>query len=64
MLKKKNPLWLSGFDPAEMNEYLSKLSLSIIEDIGNKEFVEHYIKPGGRDLTVMDIERTVLAEVK
>jgi len=64
MLKKKNPLWLSGFDPAEMNEYLSQLSLSIIEDIGNKEFMERYIKPRGRDLTVMDIERTVLAEVK
>ena len=47
-----------------MNEYLSKLSLSIIEDIGNKEFMERYIKPRGRDLTVMDIERTVLSEVK
>jgi len=64
MLNKKNPLWLSDFDPTEMNEYLLKLSLSIIEDIGNKEFMERYIKPGGRDLTVMDIERTVLSEVK
>ncbi|MFH1383113.1 MAG: class I SAM-dependent methyltransferase [Chloroflexota bacterium] len=64
MLNKKNPLWLSGFNPAEMNEYLSKLSLSIIEDIGRKEFMERYIKPRGRDLAVMDIERTVLAEVK
>ena len=64
MLKKKNPLWLSGFDPAEMNEYLSKLSLSIIEDIGNKEFIERYIKPKKRDLSVMEIERIVLAEVK
>jgi len=26
--------------------------------------MERYIKPIGRDLTVMDIERTVLAEVR
>ena len=64
MLKKKNPLWFCGFDPAEMNKYLSKFSLSMIEDIGHEEFMERYIKPIGRDLTVMDIERTVLAEVR
>ncbi len=63
-LKKKNPLWFCGFDPAEMNEYLSKYSLSLIEDVGAEEYLERYIKPIGRDLTVMDIERTVLAEVK
>ena len=63
-LKKKNPLFVCGFEPAEMREYLSKLSLSIIEDIGHEEFIERYIKPKGRDLTVMEIERIVLAEVK
>ena len=64
MLKKKNPLWLSGFDPAEMSEYLSKYSLSPIEDVGHEEYLERYIKPKGRDLAVMEIERTVLVEVK
>jgi len=63
-LKKKNPLWFCGFDPAEMHEYLSKYSLYLIEDVGHEEYLERYIKPKGRDLTVMDIERTVLAEVK
>ena len=63
-LKKKNPLWFCGFDPAKMCEYLSKYSLSLIEDVGHQEFLERYIKPKGRDLTVMEIERTVLAEVK
>jgi len=63
-LKKKNPLWFCGFNPAEMHEYLSKFSLSLIEDVGHEEFLERYIKPKGRDLTVMEIERTVLAEVK
>ena len=63
-LKKKKPLWFCGFEPADMREYLSKYSLSLIEDIGHEEFLERYIKPKGRDLAVMEIERTVLAEVK
>ncbi len=63
-LKKKNPLWFCGFEPAEMHEYLSKYSLSLIEDVGHEEYLERYIKPKDRDLTVMEIERTVLAEVK
>ncbi|MFC1951507.1 class I SAM-dependent methyltransferase [Chloroflexota bacterium] len=64
MLKKKNPLWHCGFNPAEMQKYLLEFSLYLIEDIGSEEFVERYIEPTGRDLTVMDIERTVLAVVK
>ena len=63
-LKKKKPLWFCGFEPAEMHEYLSKYSLSLIEDVGHEEFLERYIKPKGRDLTLMEIERIVLAEVK
>jgi len=63
-LKKKNPLWFCGFEPAEMPEYLSEYPLYLIEDIGHEEFLKRYIKPKGRDLTVMEIERTVLAEVK
>jgi len=63
-LKKKKPLWFCGFDPAEMHEYLSKYSLSLIEDVGHEEYLERYIKPKGRELTVMEIERTVLATVK
>ena len=29
MLKKKNPLWFCGFDPAGISAYLSKYSLYI-----------------------------------
>ena len=63
-LKKKNPLWVCGFEPAEMPEHLSKHSLSLIEDVGHEEYLERYLKPRGRDLSVMEIERTILAEVK
>ncbi|MBA7628375.1 hypothetical protein ES703_35856 [subsurface metagenome] len=63
-LKKKDPLWFCGFEPAKMYEYLSKYSLYLIEDVGTEEYLERYMKPKGRDLTVMEIERTVLAAVK
>jgi methyltransferase (TIGR00027 family) len=63
-LKKKKPLWFCGFEPAEMREYLSKYSLQLIEDVGHEEYLERYIKPRGRDLTVFEIERAVLATVK
>ena len=63
-LNKKKPLWFCGFEPAEMYDYFSQYSLHLIEDVGTEEYLERYIKPKGRDLTVMEIERTALAEVK
>ena len=54
----------TGYGPAVMHEYLLKFSLHLIEDVGHDEYLEHYIKPKGRDLTVFEIEHTVLAEVK
>jgi len=63
-LNEKKPLWFCGFEPAEMHEYLSKFPLYLIEDVGHEEYLERYIKPKGRDLTVFEIERAVLAEVK
>lgn len=66
--KKNNPLFISGFDPAEMKNYLTKYSLTLIEDIDSVEMQERYSKLVDLDLlkTVkeFDIERFVLAEVK
>jgi methyltransferase (TIGR00027 family) len=66
--KKNNPLFISGFDPAEMKDYLSQFSLKLIEDIDSVEMQERYSKLVDLDLlkTIkeFDIERFVLAEVK
>jgi methyltransferase (TIGR00027 family) len=66
--KKNNPLFVSGFDPADMKDYLSKYSLTLIEDIDSVEMQERYSNLIDLDLlkTVkeFDIERFVLAEVK
>jgi len=64
MRKKNNPLWIYGLDPAEIDDYLSKYSLSLIEDIGSEEMNERYMKLVNLDLKVFEIERMALAEVK
>jgi len=67
-LKKNNPLFIFGFNPADMKDYLSKYSLTLIEDIDSVEMQERYSNLFDLDLlkTVkeFDIERFVLAEVK
>ena len=64
MCKKNNPLWIYGLDPADIGDFLSKYSLSLIEDIGSKEMKERYMKLLNLGLSVFEIERMVLAEVK
>ena len=61
---KRFSLWIYGLDPKGMGDYLSKYSLHLIEDIGSKQMQERYMKLVNSDLTVFDIERIALAEVK
>ena len=61
---KKYKLFIYGLDPSDMENYLSKYSLSLIEDIGSGEMEERYIKLVDLDLKVFEIERIALAEVK
>ena len=60
---EKNPLWIYGLDPADIGDYLSNYSLSLIEDIGSDEVKERYMKSVNLDLEVLKIERIALAEV-
>ena len=67
-LKRNNPLFITGFDPADMKDYLSKYSLMLIEDIDSVKMQERYSKLVDLDLLKttkeFDIERFILAEVK
>ena len=60
--KKKNPLWVHGFKSETMADYLSKYSLSLIEDLGADDFQKRYMNPAGLGLKIFGIERMVLAE--
>lgn len=61
---KKSKIFIYGLAPSDIDDFLSKYSLSIIEDIGSDEYKERYMKPSGLNLEVNEIERMVLAEVK
>ncbi len=66
MRNKKNPLWIYGLNPKEIRHYLSKYSLSLIEDVGSEELENRYMKLVNLDLKVQvfDIERIAFAEVR
>jgi len=62
-LVKGFKMFIYGLDPEDINDYLSKYSLSLIEDIGREEVQERYMKLVGLDLKVFEIERIALAKV-
>ena len=64
MRKKNNPLWVFGLNPTDIGGYLSKYSLSLIEDIGAEEMNERYMKLVDLGLSIFEIERMALAEIK
>ncbi len=63
-LVKGFKLFKYGLDPAEIGDYLSKYSFSLIEDIGKEEVLERYMKLVDLDLSVFEIERIALATIK
>ena len=63
-LVKGFKLFKYGLDPAEIGDYLSKYSFSLIEDIGKEEVLERYMKLVDLDLSVFEIERIALAKIK
>ncbi|RLC24926.1 MAG: SAM-dependent methyltransferase [Deltaproteobacteria bacterium] len=58
----KGNIWHSGFYPEEIATQLEKYGWSLIEELGYAELNERYVKPTGRKLGVMEIERMVFAE--
>ena len=61
---KRFSLWIFGINPKDIGDYLSKYSLHLIEDIGSEQMQERYMKTVNPGLTVFDIERIALAEVR
>lgn len=55
--------WISGFDPAEVGEYLSRGGLAMIAHVEASDYRDRYLRPTGRSLAVYEEERVVVAEV-
>ncbi len=58
----KDNLWHSGFYPKEIASELKKYGWNLIEDLGYEELNNRYVKPTGRKLGVLELERVVFAE--
>ncbi|MCB9751881.1 MAG: SAM-dependent methyltransferase [Myxococcales bacterium] len=55
-------LWHFGLLADHIDEFLEPYGWRVQEHVGSAEFEARYVAPTGRDMTVMPIERLVLAE--
>jgi methyltransferase (TIGR00027 family) len=53
----KDKFWLFGMDPEAWPAFLKEYDWQVVEDIGAEELAERYIKPSGRALPSIPIER-------
>ena len=58
----KDKIWQFGFNPATLGEFLGRIGWKLVEDLGYNELFDRYVKPTGRNLGVLQIERVVYAE--
>ena len=58
----KDKIWLFGLDPEKVDDFLGEYGWYVLEHLGYDELGERYVKPTGRELQSMAIERMVYAE--
>lgn len=61
-MRVKNTIWHTGFDPESIDGFLAEYGWEVREHLGYDRLGERYVKPTGRDLGWMAIERIVDAE--
>ena len=60
--RARMPLWQFGLEPGEVGALLQEYGWRELEQAGSAELTERYVKPSGRSLPVMDVERLVHAK--
>ena len=55
-------LWHFGLQPEQVDEFLRAYGWRVDEHLGAAEFMARHVAPTGRAMTVMPIERLVIAE--
>jgi len=58
----KDKIWLYGIDPENVDDLLGEYGWRVLEHLDYDELGERYVKPTGRELRSMAIERIVYAE--
>ena len=61
-MRVKSTIWHTGFDPQEIDDRLEDYGWRVREHLGYDELDKRYVKPTGRELGWMGIERVVDAE--
>ncbi len=57
-------LWQFGLEPEAVGDFLGEYGWKELEQVGSAEYQERYLKPVGRVMPVMQVERMVYAERK
>ncbi len=58
----KDKIWLFGIDPEDVADFLGVYGWRVLEHLGYEELAERYVKPTGRKLVSLALERVVYAE--
>jgi len=58
----KDNIWLFGVDPKDVADFLGAYGWRVLEHLGYEELAERYVKPTGRKLVSLALERVVYAE--
>ena len=58
----KDKIWLFGLDAEKVGDFIGEYGWRVLEHLGYDELNERYVKPTGRNLLSMAIERIVYAE--
>lgn len=58
----KRQLWQFGMEPQGVPAFLGQYNWKELEQVGGQEYTLRYLKPTGRAMPVMEIERAVYAE--
>jgi methyltransferase (TIGR00027 family) len=58
----KDKIWVFGLDPEQIDGFIGEYGWRVLEHLGYDELDRRFVKPTGRDLQSMAVERVVLAE--
>ena len=58
----REKIWLFGMDPEGVVNFLTPYGWRVVEHLGYEELTERYVKPAGRELASLPVERMVYAE--
>jgi methyltransferase (TIGR00027 family) len=61
-LREKGQLWRFGMSTEDVPDFLAQYGWRVLEQAGPDYFLQHYIRPAGRDLGASELEWSVYAE--